>query len=59
MVLILQVLIMIFFGAQKKSYFIDEVASYGLSNSYYMPFIQNRDDFELSKIGQAVFKEYL
>lgn len=59
MVLILQVLIMIFFGAQKNSYFIDEVASYGLSNSYYAPFIQYRDDFELSKIDQDVFKEYL
>ncbi len=59
LIIILQVLMMVLLGTQKNSYFIDEVASYGLSNSYYEPFIQYRDDFELSEIDQDVFKEYL
>ena len=58
-IILLQVLMMIYFSTQKNSYFIDEVASYGLSNSYYEPFIQYRDDFEGSKIDQETFKEYL
>ena len=45
LIVAIQVLVMVYHGMIKEGYFIDEVSSYGLSNSYYEPFIQNDEDF--------------
>lgn len=36
--IIIQIINIIFWGTQKEGYHIDEIFSYGLSNSYYNPF---------------------
>lgn len=43
--IILQVLVMIYWGMQKKGYHFDEILSYGLANSYYEPFITRFDGY--------------
>ena len=45
LIIAIQVLVMVYHGMIKEGYFTDEVSSYGLSNSYYEPFIQNDEDF--------------
>ena len=41
----LQVMVLLLFSAAKKGYFIDEIYSWGLSNSYYKPFVVSGDVF--------------
>lgn len=36
--LTLQILCLVYFGFSKNGYHMDEICSYGLSNSYYKPF---------------------
>ena len=43
--IILQVLVMIYWGMQKNGYHVDEMYSYGLANSYYTPFIQQLEGY--------------
>ncbi len=38
-IIICQLLVITLFGVLKKSYFVDEIHTFGLSNSYYKPFI--------------------
>lgn len=41
-----QILVLLLFGGQKKGYFIDEIYSWGLANSYYKPFVASYDVFD-------------
>lgn len=43
--IVLQVLVMIFWGTQKEGYHFDEILSYGLANSYYEPFITRFSEY--------------
>lgn len=54
--LLLNVMVMLFFGIKKNGYNVDELYTYGLSNSYYEPFINISENTELSS---DYFKEYL
>lgn len=54
--LMLNVLVMLFFGMKKNGYNVDELYTYGLSNSYDEPFINITENTELSS---DYFKEYL
>lgn len=38
-ILLLQIVCMIYFGNAKQGYFVDELWSYGLANSYYHPHV--------------------
>ncbi|MVX56460.1 YfhO family protein [Parasutterella muris] len=42
---LLQLLLLFYFGNQKKGFFIDELWSYNLSNSYMFPFIGDAKDY--------------
>ena len=53
--LLLNILVMLFFGMKKNGYNVDELYTYGLSNSYYEPFINISENTELSS---DYFKEY-
>ncbi len=44
----------IFFGNKKEGMFIDELYTYGLSNSYYAPFLDNLKDLS---DGWAIFEK--
>lgn len=35
----------LFWGIKKEGYYIDELWSYGLSNGYYQPFLQNQENY--------------
>lgn len=54
----LQVMVLLLFCAAKKGYFIDEIYSWGLSNSYYKPFVVSGDVFGRWVEGRE-FLEYL
>lgn len=53
-----QVAVLLLFFASKKGYFIDEIYSWGLSNSYYKPFVVSYDVFERWVEGPE-FLEYM
>jgi len=53
-----QVLVLLFFAAQKKGYFIDEIYSWGLANGYYKPFVVSYDVFD-KWISGDVFMDYM
>lgn len=53
--LLLNVSMMLFFGMKKNGYNVDELYTYGLSNSYYEPFINISENTELSS---DYFEEY-
>ncbi|MDF2567934.1 MAG: hypothetical protein K0R90_1390, partial [Oscillospiraceae bacterium] len=55
LMLIMQVACMIYFGTIKQGYHIDEVYSYGLSNSYYKPFPTDRNKW----LDNSYFNDYL
>lgn len=44
-ILTMQILNLLFWGAQKGGYYIDEMSSYGLSNGYYCPFLQDTEGY--------------
>lgn len=43
LLILLQVFFAIYWGMQKNDYHIDEIYSYGLSNSFYDPFLRNKE----------------
>ena len=43
-ILLVQMIAMAFWGNAKKGYFVDELWSYGLANSYYFPHIFSTTD---------------
>lgn len=58
LILFLQVLIMIGYGNLKKGYFVDELWSYGLANSYYDPHVYSNGKLDNWVYGEY-FKNYL
>lgn len=44
-ILAVQILNLLFWGWQKEGYYIDEMSSYGLSNGYYRPFLQDAEGY--------------
>lgn len=46
--LLLNILVMVSFGARKNGYNVDELYTYGLSNSYFDPFIDVKENTQLS-----------
>lgn len=48
-----------YWGAQKEGYYIDELWSYGLSNSYYMPFLQEQEYYMNCWHEPEFYKAYL
>lgn len=56
--MVVQILVLLFFAGQKKGYFIDEIYSWGLSNSYYKPFVASYDVFDRWIEGD-VFEDYM
>ena len=61
LVLLCVLLVSVHFGLWKSGMFIDEIYSYGLSNSHYMPFIGNgsHDRIEEQIITREDFADYL
>ena len=61
LVLVCVLLVSVHFGLWKSGMFIDEIYSYGLSNSHYMPFIGNgsHDRIEEQIITRGDFEDYL
>lgn len=53
--LILQISCLIYFGTLKEGYHMDEIYSYSLSNSYYKPFLSDRDQW----LGNHYFDDYI
>ena len=58
-VLLIQIIFMIFYCDMKKGYFVDELWSYGLSNSYYHAQIWEDGALDNSEISPDMFKEYM
>lgn len=48
-----------YWGSQKEGYYIDELWSYGLANSYYAPFLQDQDDYMDHWHGSGFYMNYL
>lgn len=57
-ILIVQIAVMLFFGNMKKGYFVDELWSFGLANSYYHPHVYSDGALEQWVDGDY-FREYL
>ena len=58
-ILFVQVIFMIFYCDMKKGFFVDEVWSYGLANSYYHAQLEDNNSLENVKISSELFKKYL
>ena len=58
-ILCIQVLFMLYYCNMKKGYFVDEIWSYGLSNSYYHAQLEDNNSLENVKISSELFKKYL
>ena len=58
-VLLIQIIFMIFYCDMKKGYFVDELLSYGLSNSYYHAQIWEDGALDNPEISPDMFKEYM
>ena len=56
-VLLIQIIFMIFYCDMKKGYFVDELWSYGLSNSYYHAQIWEDGALDNPEISPDMFKE--
>lgn len=57
--LVLQLMIMFYWGNVKEGYFVDELWSYGLANSYYHPHIFSDEAMENDWLGAEYFKTYI
>lgn len=57
--LILQLSLMIFFGYKKQGFFVDEVWTYGLSNSYYHPHVYSNGALVQGWLDPSYFGDYL
>lgn len=58
-VLLLQLLCMFHFGDAKQGYFVDELWSYGLANSYYRPHVYSDEALEGTWVSGDYFRDYL
>lgn len=58
-ILFIQILFMIFYCDMKKGFFVDEIWSYGLANSYYHAQIWEDGGLDNTEIEPNMFKEYL
>lgn len=58
-ILFVQVIFMIFYCDMKKGFFVDEVWSYGLANSYYHAQIWEDGALDNAEISPKMFKDYL
>lgn len=58
LVLTIQVIVLICYGNMKKGYFVDELWSYGLSNSYYHPHVYSDGKLD-DWVEGNYFKDYL
>lgn len=56
---LLQIGCMVYFGNEKQGYFVDELWSYGLANSYYHPHVYSDDALEERWVSGEYFREYL
>ena len=56
---VIQTLMMVFWGTQKKGFYVDELWSYGLANSYYHPHVFWEDALEDQWQPGEYFKEYI
>lgn len=57
--IIMQVLLLFYWGGKKEGYNCDEVYSYGLSNSYYIPIIDFDENWREEFHTSDFFKNYL
>ena len=57
--LALQMLIMFYWGNVKEGYFVDELWSYGLANSYYHPHIFSDNAMENDWLDEEYFRTYI
>ncbi len=58
-VLLMQLLCVLYFGHAKQGYFVDELWSYGLANSYYHPHVYSDNALEGTWVSGDYFREYL
>lgn len=58
-ILMLQIANFIFWGYQKEGYHIDEIYSYGLSNSYYRPYVDSNNEHWNVWHNEDYFKQYV
>ena len=54
-----QVIVMLWFGMHKKGFHVDEIFSYGLSNSYFKPFLQSEPEFGKRLYSSYELQDYL
>ena len=54
-----QILFMGYWGTQKEGYHVDEIYTYGLSNSYYLPFLDSAENFENHWLTPDDFSKYV
>lgn len=57
--LIIQMTIMVFWGNAKQGFFVDELWSYGLANSYYFPHIFSDNALEGKWVDGEFFSDYI
>ena len=58
-ILFIQIMFMIFYCNMKKGFFVDEVWSYGLANSYYHAQIWEDGALDNAEVDPNMFKDYL
>lgn len=59
LLLVFQLVTMVYFSVQKEGFHLDEIYSYGLSNSYYIPFLDRTPEFETEWLDGNTFKDYV
>lgn len=59
LLLLVQLICMTFWGNAKQGYFVDELWSYGLANSYYFPHIYSNNTFNLEWVDGNFFSDYI
>ena len=58
-VLILQILFAVFWSSQKAGFWVDELWSYGLANSYYHPYVYIEGPVEEGWVPGEYFGDYV
>ncbi|MCI8454331.1 MAG: hypothetical protein HFE84_06930 [Lachnospiraceae bacterium] len=58
-IIVLQLFCIVYFANAKQGFFVDELWSYGLANSYYHPHVYYNDALEKQWVSGTYFKEYL
>ena len=59
LLLLFEIFLVVFLGSKKAGFYIDEIYSYGLSNSYYAPFLRDIDNWRDNWQENDVFEDYL